>query len=114
MRLTVSTNPVPPGRYLAELTGIRHTNRGTFGPGLRFEFTICGGPLQGRKISRMTGCIPGPTNALGSLLRDLLGRPLQIGEEIDVDPLINREYSIEVALSESGASYVETAKSCSP
>ncbi len=110
MRLTVSPNPVPPGCYLAKLEGIQSADHESYGPGLRFEFAICGGPLQGRRISRTTGRVPSPTNALGLLLSNLLGRPLQVDEVIELDSLMGREFLIDLGTSASGTSPVEYAR----
>jgi hypothetical protein len=107
MKLTVSSFTVPPGTYPAKLTGLETTNHEQFGPGLRFSFVVATGEFEGKRVVRTTGCSLSPGNALGTLVSGLLGRALELDEEIELDSLLGRDCLIRVAETKGGATRVE-------
>lgn len=107
--LKISAGSVPPGFYSTKFAGVEAVNNGQFGPGLKFKFVIARGPLVGQTVSRTTGCTPSQKNNLGKLLSGMLGRTLNVDEEVDVDDLLGREFMVVVGVSENGGSRVESA-----
>ena len=67
------------------------------------------GKLKGEQTSRIVAAKPTLRNSFGKMLSAMLGRALQKGEKIDIDPLIGRSFTIMVAATESGATRVEAA-----
>jgi hypothetical protein len=92
-----SRSPAPPsGDYLAVLRAVELTQHEQFGPGLRFLFSVSDGPWTGEVAGRLTGRRPRPGNACGRLLAELLGRPLEPNEVVDIDAMIGPRYRIAV------------------
>jgi hypothetical protein len=108
MRLQVTPGGVPPGSYTARLADVENVIHEQYGPGLKFTFAVQKGQHLGMKVSRTTSCAPSPRNALGKLLSGMLGRPLTVDEEIELEDLIGRDYLVVVAATEGGGSRVET------
>jgi hypothetical protein len=61
-------------------------------PGIVWEFRITEGPFTGRILSRITGTSPTTGNICGKLLAGLIGRTFTVGEKIDIDAFVNKEY----------------------
>jgi hypothetical protein len=95
--------------YAARLLGIEPVTNEQYGAGLRFTFQILKGPYAGQKAARTTGCSPSLKNSVGRLLSGMLGRTLNLDEEIEADDLIGRDYMIVVGATETGGTRVETA-----
>jgi hypothetical protein len=106
MKVTVSSGSVPPGTYLATLAAIEETAHEEYGAGLRFSFTIVGGPYNNWKLCRTTGRVPSLTNSLGKMLSQLLAYAIKLDEEIDVDQLVGRQYQVVVEATPTGGSRV--------
>jgi hypothetical protein len=109
MKLKISTGSVPPGLYAARLTSIEPVTNEQYGPGIQFKFTVARGPFANQAVFRTTGCSPSPKNSLGKLLSGMLGRTLNVDEEIEVDDLVGRDFMVMVGVTETGGSRVESA-----
>jgi hypothetical protein len=108
VKLKVSPGSVPLGNYAAQFSGIESTTNERYGEGLRWKFVVSQGPQAGQVASRVTGLKPSPKNGCGKMLTGLVGRPLDLEEEIEVDQYIGRSYLIVVAPSENGGSKIDT------
>jgi len=110
LTVTAGGGGPPAGNYVATFSGVdevpANKEKG-FGPGLRWKFKIAGGPQEGVSASRVTSCDVRSTTVGGRLLSGLLGRGLQIGEQIDPDVFIGRKYMVVVAAGPSGSNRVE-------
>jgi hypothetical protein len=71
------------------------------------------GPHAGLFCSRVTGKVPGPKNAAGKLLANLLGRQPAEGEQVDVSTLIGKRYLIVVENGQGGGTRVASAGAAS-
>jgi hypothetical protein len=109
MLLRVSAGAVPPGTYFAKLLAVEPVTSDQYGNGIRFSFQVAKGQYAGQKVSRTTGCTASPKSSLGKLLSGMLGRALNLDEEVEVNGLLGREYLIVVGVTEGGGSRVETA-----
>jgi hypothetical protein len=106
MKLKVTSGGVPPGNYTATFAGVDPATHDKYGPGLRWKFTITAGPCAGKVASRVTGQSPSAKNGCGKILSGLLGRPLEVDEEIDPQEFVNRSYLVVVSAGETGT-YVD-------
>lgn len=106
MKLTVTASGLPPGSYKAKLVKVEPTEHAEYGPGLRWAFAVADGPHADRLAARTTGCYPTAQNALGRMLAGMLGRPLTVDDEVDVDDLIGREFVIAVEATENGGTRI--------
>ena len=102
MRLLVSAGACPPGSYSAKFVGVENVEHESYGPGLRWHFTVNRGPNTGAEVSRTTGIKLTPANSCGKIIAGLFGRQLLAGEEIDVSDLVGNDYLIVVAATENG------------
>lgn len=108
--LTVSAGGVPVGNYAGAFSGLEpvpENKEKGYGAGLRWKWTIDGGPHAGQVVSRVTSPAPSPKNAAGKILAGLLGRAIKEGEVIDPDTLIGRKFMIVVAAGQGGGTRVE-------
>jgi hypothetical protein len=108
MLLLVSSGGPPPGNYTASFAGVEPVTNDQYGAGLRWKFQILYGPQAGQIASRTTGTNPTMKNGCGRILAGLLGRELQVGEQIDISLLVGRTYLIVVQTAENGGTRVET------
>ena len=54
----------------------------------------------------MTPCDPSPSNKCGKILQGITGKPLVVGECIDLDQYVGKLYLIEVVEAEKGSKVV--------
>jgi len=107
MRLKVSAGGVPVGSYTAKFAGIEPTTSEQYGAGYRWKWEITAGAQAGQAASRTTGTTPTEKNGCGAMLRGLIGGELAVGQEIDIEQYIGRNYMLVVAATASGATRVE-------
>ncbi len=98
---------VPVGTYPAKLLGYKEMPASPrfpdSGASYVWEFEILEG-LQARKTtSRWTPTKLTTGNNFGKLVREMLGRPLIAGEDVDPDNFIGKKYTITVGPSADGA-----------
>lgn len=103
MDFTVSSGScdVPPGMYRAPFVRYEETApHPEFGRGVKFAFKIDGG----EEATRICSIEKPPTarNSLGRILSGLLGRPLEVGERLNVDACIGKQYLIQVEAAPGG------------
>jgi hypothetical protein len=107
MNLTVSLGRVPEGVYRCFFWGVETITHKKHGERLRFLFLIIEGPYAGEKVSQVTGAIPTPWNRAGRMLAELLQRPLQLNEDVDMDELeIQHLYRVAVEQKTDGTPHV--------
>lgn len=110
---------VPVGLYRAKFIGVQAMPAGNpprlgrdgkpMGDGLEWQFEVVadgsGQPSQyaGKISSVITGTTPTAMNLYGkTILPGLMGRAVQVGENVDVDTFIGRVYQIGVGLNREG------------
>jgi hypothetical protein len=103
--LTVYSGGIPVGNYTASFSGIEpspeNKERG-YPAGIKWKFTVVGGPHAGQMTSRITNNSPTAKNAAGKMLCGLLGRALKDGEQVDIDQFLGRPYMVVVSVSPQG------------
>lgn len=109
--LTVGGNyePVPLGTYDAVLTNLQLV-ASPFDEGkeqLEWTFTVRGGEYDGRQLKAYSSLATGPKAKLLLWASALLQRPLQAGETLDLNELLNKPCRITVLLraKENGGEY---------
>lgn len=108
----VVASGVPAGNYRATFDGVEiqpaNAEKG-YAEGIRFKWKLLEGPHAGAIASRVTGSSPTATNACGKLIAALLGRPLALGEAIDLQSYVGKTYLIIVEQSQGGGTRVASA-----
>jgi hypothetical protein len=97
---------VPTGTYNARLLGYKEMPASPrfpdSGPSYVWEFSISEGVHSGKTCSRWTPTKLTTGNNFGKLVRELRGKPVTGGEDIDPDTFINKLYTITVGPSADG------------
>ena len=97
---------VPTGTYAAKLLGYKEMQPSAkfpdSGTSYAWEFEIAEGVHARKTTSRWTPTKLTMSNNFGKLVRELLGRPLVNGEDIDPDTFIGKKFSITVGPSADG------------
>jgi hypothetical protein len=114
VKLHVTAGGPPPGNYAATFDGVESTEHEEYGPGLRWRFRISQGPHAGEIATRVTGTNPTSKNGCGKVLAALLGRELQMDEDVDVQSCVGRSYLIVVAAAKFGGTRVEAIVAAPP
>ena len=99
---------VPAGAFRATFTGVEDTDHEEYGAGLRFRFEVVGGGHAGEETSRITGTRPTPKNALGKILAGLTGSGLEVGQDVDIEACIGKQYLVNICETKSGSTRVES------
>jgi hypothetical protein len=98
---------VPTGTYNAKLLGYKEMPASPrfpdSGPSYVWEFEILEGLHARKTTSRWTPTKLTTGNNFGKLVREMLGRPLVAGEDVDPDNFINKKFTITVGPSADGA-----------
>jgi hypothetical protein len=87
------------GSYYASFTGTspveakEHQGK-MLDPGIRWEFTVNGGPNKGAKTGRITQLIPTPANGCGRIISGLLGRTPTPGEKLSLADCVGKTFVI--------------------
>lgn len=97
---------VPTGTYPAKLLGYKEMPASPkfpdSGTSYVWEFEIIEGVHARKTTSRWTPTKLTTSNNFGKLVREMLGRPLIAGEDVDPDNFINKKYTITVGPSADG------------
>lgn len=97
---------VPVGTYKAKLTGYKAMPASPqfpdSKPSFAWEFEVLEGEHAGKVSSRFTPQNLTTANGLGKMLRELLGRNIVGGEDIDVEKLIGKPLTITVGWNKTG------------
>lgn len=109
MRLKVGSGGCPVGSYAATFDGCEETTNEQFGAGLRWKWKVTAGPQAGQIAGRTTGTTPTTRNGCGKMLAAVTGKPLNIGDDVDLQEFVGKPYMIIVAATDSGGTRVETA-----
>ena len=98
---------VPTGTYPAKLLGYKEMPASPkfpdSGPSYVWEFEIVEGLHARKTTSRWTPTKLTTSNNFGKLVREMLGRPLIGGEDVDPDTFIGKKFTITVGPSADGA-----------
>ena len=98
---------VPTGTYPAKLLGYKEMPASPkfpdSGPSYVWEFEVIEGLHARKTTSRWTPTKLTTGNNFGKLVREMLGRPLIGGEDVDPDTFIGKKYTITVGPSADGA-----------
>ena len=95
------------GTYTARLNKIEEkpptqTNP-DWGPSLMWEFIVLDdGPHRGDSVAAFTPAVPKTGNGLGKLLRQMMGRNLRPGEQLDGAALIGKPFTVYVDFNKTG------------
>lgn len=97
---------VPTGNYPAKLLGYKEMQPSAkfpdSGTSYVWEFEIIEGVHARKTTSRWTPTKLTMSNNFGKLVREMLGRPLVNGEDVDPDNFIGKKYTITVGPSADG------------
>ena len=97
---------VPTGTYTAKLLGYKEMQPSAkfpdSGTSYAWEFEIAEGLHARKTTSRWTPTKLTMSNNFGKLIREMLGRPLINGEDIDPDTFVGKKFSITVGPSADG------------
>ena len=107
MKLSLSTGGVPAGSYVARFLGVEPTEPNQFGAGFRWKFEVVTGPHAGARVSRITGTKPTLKNQCGKMLIGVSGKSA-LGEEIDLNAYVGRNYLIVVVQRSEGGSSLDS------
>jgi hypothetical protein len=102
MKLVVKAGGVPPGSYVARFLGAE-PRESQFGPGLLWQFEVASGQQAGAKATGMTGSEPTAQNKCGRFLAAITGKPLSVGESVDLTAFVGRPYLIVVEKNDKGS-----------
>ena len=87
--------PMEVGDYRATFTRYEE-DEGIHGPMVKWFFDLQDEDYEGRSISGISSTSFNPMSKMWAWVQALLGRPIEDGEEIDLDELIGREVMIDV------------------
>lgn len=99
---------LPPGRYPATLLRIGE-GEGKFGSYLDWEFTVADPDGNDKTISRRTSTKSGLGSIARVLIESLLGRSVELDEEVDIDSLVDRGCQLEIETNANGYDSVANA-----
>ena len=108
LRVSDSTDQfsVPTGTYAAKLLGYKEMQPSAkfpdSGTSYVWEFEIVEGVHARKTTSRWTPTKLTMSNNFGKLVREMLGRPLVNGEDVDPDNFIGKKFTITVGPSADG------------
>lgn len=106
LRVSDSDYSVPTGTYSARLLGYTEKPPSVqfpdSGNSYVWEFDIIEGAQAGKRASRWTPTKLTMSNNFGKLVREMLGRPLVVNEDVDPDTFINKKFTITVGPSADG------------
>lgn len=97
---------VPVGTYKAKLVGYKEMPPSQQFPDSKpswaWEFEVVDGEHAGKITSRFTPQTLTTGNGLGKMLREMLGRQIVGGENVDVEKLIGKTYQVTVGFNKTG------------
>lgn len=105
MKLTVKAGGVPPGAHTAKFLGVEQ-KESKFGPGIVWKFEVVSGPYAKAKTSGMTGIEPTAQNKCGKFLAGIMGKPLSVDQEIDLQSYVGKMYLVVVEPTDKGGSRI--------
>ncbi len=99
---------VPAGAFRAKFTGVEDTEHEEYGAGFRFVFKVVGGDHDGEDATRITGDRATSKNALGKMLAGITGGGIEVGQQVDIEACVEKEYLINVGETKGGGTRVES------
>ncbi len=95
-----------PGTYTCKFKSVEETTHPEYGDGLKWVFEVASGPQKGQFAMKTTSTTPTPRNACGKLLNGLAGRPVSLGEELDVNDFVGKPYTVVVETTQTGSTAI--------
>ena len=92
---------LPPGTYPAMLADITE-GEGKFGEYLDWEFQVTDPDGETKPINRRTSTKTGTGSVARVIVEALLGRGVQLDEEVDLDTLVGRALELEIETNVNG------------
>jgi hypothetical protein len=116
---------VPEGWYPVRFVGIEDREpfpeKGKFGgggePRIAWVFEVTDGEHKGQRIEQESGCVASPKSTCARMLLKLSGRAIRAGEDVTVEPFLNRRYRLKVAVnpdSDKGNLHVADLEAAAP
>jgi len=99
---------LPPGKYPAAIVNIGE-GEGKFGDYLDWEFEVTDPDGDTKPISRRTSTKTGAGSIARVIVEALLGRGVQLDEEVDLNALIGHELELEIETNANGYDTVVNA-----
>lgn len=99
---------LPPGAYPAALLNLGE-GEGKFGPFLDWTFELDDADGEATQVSRRTSTKTGPGSIARVLVEALLGRDVQLDEEVDLDGLMGRRAVLEIETNANGYDHIVNA-----
>ncbi len=87
--------PMEPGDYRARFTGYEE-DEGVHGPFVKWYFEVLDEEYAGRSLKGVTSTSFNPLSKMWAWVQALLARPIEDGEEIDLDDLVGREVMLDI------------------
>jgi hypothetical protein len=106
MKLTIQAG-VPEGTYTATFQGCETTTT-SLGDGVRWNFSINGGPFDGQGVSSVSSNRPTMKNRAGRIVAGMTGEPLTPAKQIDTATFVGKRFLVIVRRSEGGGTFVES------
>ncbi len=88
--------PMEPGDYRAQFTGYEEVEEGAHGPFVKYFFTVLDEEHAGRSLKGVTSTAFNPKSKSWAWIHALLGRPIERGEEIELDDLVGRKVVLDI------------------
>lgn len=116
VEVTASGGSVPVGSYLAKFEKVESTefedkDAGTKEQKLKWWFVIVSGKHAGQRLGTLTGVQIRPTTQAGRFVAGVHGKPVEIGQQINLENYYGKTCLIVVEQTEKGFSKI---KSVSP
>ena len=92
---TTDYEPLEPGDYRAKFTGYEE-DEGEHGPFVKLFFELLDEEHAGKILTGIAYTKFNPMSKLFAWTQALLGRPIEDGEEIDLDDLVGRECMLDI------------------
>ena len=99
---------LPPGKYPATLVGIDE-GEGKFGEYLDWQFEVTDPDGDTKPINRRTSTKTGAGSIARVIVEALLGRSVQLDEEVDLNGLIGQTLELEIETNANGYDTVVNA-----
>jgi hypothetical protein len=88
---------LPTGKHVANLVEIGEL-AGKFGdPALKIVFEVLEGKFAGFQAKKVIGLNFAPDTSAGEFITQLVGRPLDRGDSVDLNSLVNQSFELSVS-----------------
>lgn len=104
-QVTAGGSFLKPGLYTGPFLGVEQMPpHADYGRAVRFSFKVQGSEHDGEEASVICGVEKpaSPKNRLGRILGGIIGKPVEPGQTITVEPYIGKPYLFQVEAAPSG------------